>query len=237
MNKNSEFIRLYEELKYICNKLSGTNDHRGNFDLVAAKDKSWTVRTNERKIRHIRDVRNILQHPNHEKSYEAVLVSEQLTTDLQALVNSLKSPKTAKDICVPFNKIFYLDLHSRVRQATNVMEARSLSHVPILDINKKVLGVFSESSLFSYFCSDDILDASDDLKISDLLAFCSDGVGPQTFKFICPRTPLEKIYDLFTNLESPVQRVGTLFVTPSGSKHEPINGMLTAWDILTNILD
>jgi hypothetical protein len=52
------------------------------------------------------EYRGLDKHPNHEKSYEAVVVSEQLTTDLQALVNSLKSPKTAKDICVPFNKIF-----------------------------------------------------------------------------------------------------------------------------------
>ena len=99
------------------------------------------------------------------------------------------------------------------------------------------MGVFSESSLFSYFCSDEIIDAGDDLMIKDIMDFCTQEVGSQTFKIIKPSTSLERIHNIFTAIESPTQRVGSLFVTPSGKPEDIITGMLTPWDILTNIVD
>ena len=152
MEKNSRFINLFEELKLICNKIVGS-ESKTNFELHAASNKNFIIKRNKNFINQIRDIRNLLQHPNHEKSYDAFEVSQQLVDDLAGLINVLKNPKKAADICVPFKQIFSISMGSRIIDATTAMQENNFTHVPILDEESKLLGVFSENSLFSYFCS------------------------------------------------------------------------------------
>ena len=73
--------------------------------------------------------------------------------------------------------------------------------------------------------------------VKDLMQFCSMEDRSEVFKFIKPGTTLERVYDLFTGITGPNQRVGALFITSSGKNGDPITGMITAWDILSNIVD
>lgn len=236
VNKNRSFINLFEELKLICNKIAGSGS-KTNFEVDRASDRNFIIKRNKRFINQIKDIRNLLQHPSHEKPYDAFEVSQQLVDDLAELINILKNPKKASDICVPLNQIYSIAEGSRVIDATNTMQSSNFTHVPIIDADSKVVGVFSENSLFSYFCSDDIIDAGESLLIRDIMQFCSMEHRTETFKFIKPNTDIERVYDLFTSIESPNRRVGALFITASGKRNDRLTGLITAWDILSNIVD
>lgn len=220
----------------MCNQIAGIQNGK-NFEVERASNRNFLVRQNKRFINQIKDIRNLLQHPSHDKSYDAFEVNEYLIKDLSDLVNSLKSPKKAADICIPFGQIFHIDVNSKIKIATDAMQKNNFTHVPIISEDNKLLGVFSESSLFSYFCSDDILDASDELLVKDLMQFCSTEHRSEVFKFIKPNASIERIYELFTGVTDPNRRIGALFISASGKTTDPITGMITAWDILSNIVD
>ena len=236
VSQNSNFINLFEELKLVCNKIAGSGKST-SFELSIASKKNFIVSRNKRFIEQIRDIRNLLQHPNHDKSYDAFLVNENLVKDLSDLINSLKNAKKAADISIPFKEIFHIKMNSKINDATDAMQKNNFTHLPILDEKNILQGVLSENSLFSYFCSDDLLDAGDDVLVEDLMQFCSMEHRSEVFKFIKPGTTLERVYNLFTGITGPNQRVGALFITASGKNGDPITGMITAWDILSNIID
>ena len=58
MNQNSNFIKLFEELKQICNKIAGSENT--TFDLSAASENNLIVRRNKRFIGQIKEIRNLL---------------------------------------------------------------------------------------------------------------------------------------------------------------------------------
>ena len=55
----------------------------------------------------------------------------------------------------------------------------------------------------------------------------------ETFGFVRQTTAEDDLIAKFTNLAGNFARVGALFVTPSGKVTEPLTGMLTPWDVLS----
>ena len=59
-------------------------------------------------------------------------------------------------------------------------------------------------------------------KIEEILGSCRlDADHTETFKFVAPRTPLDKLVELFSGIRSHFTRTGAVFVTASGKGQEP----------------
>ena len=47
-----------------------------------------------------------------------------------------------------------------------------------------------------------------------------------------PGTPLDDLVEMFVAVESPTTRLGAAFVTAAGKNTEPLQRLVTAWDVL-----
>ena len=134
---------------------------------------------------------------------------------------------------MPRGRLYTAKLTDKIGEVADAMRSRKFSHVPVLDEEGVVIGVFNEAAIFDYFWSDEIIDAGRDKPVKDIERHCSlDANHTESFEFVKPSMPENKIIAAFAGLRTNLTRVGALFVTPSGKSAEPITGMTTPWDVL-----
>ncbi|MER9568877.1 hypothetical protein NKI77_06770 [Mesorhizobium opportunistum] len=118
------------------------------------------------------------------------------------------------------------------------MKRGGFTHVPILDERDTVIGVFNEAAVFHFLWAEPETIVGRQMKISDVFDSCSlDANRMETFRFLGPRTPLDSLIEMFLAVESPLTRVGAAFVTASGKETEPLQRLITPWDVLAMSTD
>lgn len=234
---NSSFSKAFEKLKVAVNEVAGESDNRAIYIDRACKNSSRALR-HKKLLQYIRDVRNTLHHPQNRSEGSAFLVTEDFIQETLQIAGELANPPTAKNICVPRGSLFVADVGTQIGEIIKEMRTKGYSHVPILDSEGRVLGVFNESAVFDYFCSDDIVDSDPKLLIDQLMQHCRLEAGhTERFEFVGPSQNEDTILKKFLNVQNDKARVGAIFVTASGKPFDPMTGMITAWDVLEQSSD
>lgn len=228
------FIRTFEEL---VTEVNGRADASSSysFEVERAAQRDGVVRKNRDLLIYIRELRNSLQHPKHSSEGHAFQISEAFLGEVQGLLRHLKRPPTANSVGVPRKKIRTASLEDRLGDLAGEMKQGGFSHVPIVDERDAVIGVFNESAVFDHLWAETETIVGRQMQISDILTHCRlDADRTEIFKFVRPTTQTDDLVEMFIALESPTTRVGAAFVTASGKETEPLQRLITAWDVLAS---
>lgn len=226
------FIRLYEDLVAEVNRRAGAGTSH-SFEIAQAAKQDGVVYKHRDVLKYIRDVRHALQHPKHRSEGHAVQISEAFLEEVASLLNHLKNPVRAGSLGVPRKQIRTAQLSDRLGDLADDMKASGFSHIPILDENECVIGVFNEAAVFDYLWSENEKIVGRSMSVQEILAHCQlDATHTETFSFVGPRVSLEDLVDMFRALQSPTTRVGAVFVTASGKSIETLQRLITPWDVL-----
>ena len=226
------FIRGFEEIVGEVNRRAGrATSHTFEIEQAAARD--GTVRRNRDLLLQIRDIRNILQHPRHRSPGPAVQVTEAFLAEVQALLRHFRNPLTTSSVGVARKDIRTARPDDRLGDLADLMKRGGFSHLPILDERHAVIGVFNEAAVFDHLWADTETIVERKMRVEDILPHCRLDAGhTETFRFVRPGTLLDDLVGLFVAPESPTTRVGAAFVTASGKPTEPLQRMITPWDVL-----
>lgn len=230
MENNETFLTLYKDLEQILKRNIG-DDYIENAIYLLEKSSS-PPRNNQIKV--IRDTRNLMQHNSTKiDGKDVFLVSDTTLELLKRLIHEQENPKKAFDVCTKIQKLVIANLQTPLQSVINVMTEKNYSHIPILDNNGYLLGVFSENTLFSKIVKDKIVLIEDSNLISDFLDVLPiDKHGSEAFDYV-PRTmKVEEIKTLFNNDYPNQKRLALLFMTEHGDASEKILGMITPWDVI-----
>ena len=226
------FIRSYEKLVEEVNRLAGVPSSH-SFEIERASERNGTVKKGRALLMYIRDVRIALQHPKHRSEGHAVHVSESFLDEVRALLRLLKNPPTANSVGVPRKQMKTAHLTDQLGELADEMKRGGFSHLPILDQSEAVIGVFNEAAVFDYLWAETETIIGRRMQVSDILAHCRlDAIHTETFMFVTPRTLLDDLVETFLAVRSSTTRVGAAFVTASGKKSEPLQRLITPWDVL-----
>lgn len=226
------FIRTFEQIFTEVNRRAGTPSSHA-FEIEKAAQRDGVVRNKRPLLLYVRDVRNTLQHPRHGSEGRAVQVSEAFVEEIQALLTYLKNPQTASSVGVLRRNIRIARPTDRLGDLADEMRRGGFSHVPVLDEHDAVIGVFNEAAVFDYLWAETETIVGRQMKIEDILRHCRlDAHRTESFRFVRPGTPVDDVVDMFLALASPTTRVGAAFVTASGKSTEPLQRLITAWDVL-----
>jgi CBS domain-containing protein len=226
------FIRFFEEIVREVNGRAGMPSSR-SFEIERASERNGIVRKNRAMLVYIRDVRNALQHPKHRSGGHAIHVSDAFLVEVRALLRALKDPPTANSVGVPREQIRTARLTDRLGDLADEMKRSGFSHLPILDDGDAVIGVFNEAAIFDFLWSEAETIVGRQMQVKDVLTHCRLGADhTETFTFATPRTLLDDLVEMFLEVKSPTTRVGAAFVTASGKKSEPLQRLITPWDVL-----
>lgn len=182
-------------------------------------------------LENIRNIRNTLIHDAKINAKDAFYVSDEVNDFLKKEIEILLTPVKAKDKMVPLKDVYFVTTENKVHEVIRYMSMHYISHAPIL-LKKRVIGVFSESTLYTFLLQHENISISQDSKIGDFLPYC--GLMEHTserFMFVNANLPIMDLRENFVKKKGE-KRLVMLFLTENGKKDEPLLGILTAGDFL-----
>ena len=229
-NRGEEFLDAYRRLEQA---VESKFDLSGSDSAIRFLEKRPEYREIRAELDYCREVRNLLTHNPRVDGDFAVEPSGKMLLLLENTAKKVLSPTRACDLMVPENKVLSKRPEDRIRPTLSEMRNHGYANIPILD-DGKVIGVFSERTLLS------VIDDRPEAGIGAELRFCDSEVvryisldSPETvsFRFVPENMPFAELEDMFAAASKKNDRIRIVFVTRSGSRGEPLRGILTAWDV------
>lgn len=237
MSTNSEFLFLYNRLdnllrdRYNMDSRAFSCVKRYEDELKQSIHKS--VRDRGFAIESIRTVRNTMIHEAKIYSFDAFNITPEVNSFLKEEIEIVSNPKKVIEISRSKDEIFVVTKNSKISDVIKYMSKNKISHAPVIDKNDQVIGVFSESTLYSYLLKHASLEINEDMKIGNILEYTYfENHISERFAFVSAK---EYVYDLkenFIKKSKSEKRLVMIFITKNGLKTEPLLGLLTAIDLI-----
>ena len=226
-------ISIFREL---CNKFEDlvrikykVKDEEGAFYILSNQKE---YKKFEKDINLIRKIRNLLSHGECKvEGNVAIEINENIIEKLKEIISLLENPPLVTSRYI--TEIFVVDLEEKLENLIKTMNEKKISHVPVLDKDKKLVGVFSENTIFSKLSEDEIIEIGKEYKVKDYEKYIKlENHSSEYFDFIKRNEELALAQNLFNKSIKKDKKLVMLFVTENGKKTEKILGIITPWDLL-----
>lgn len=180
----------------------------------------------------IRTLRNMVAHNSIEMDgKEMISFSPSLISTLKKITHSISNPVLVKDCMI--TRITSAKLEDSMDSLTKLMKEKGLSHVPVLDENNRLLGVFSQNTLFTRYIEEKVVSKSTMETLKDYAKYLPiDKHENEAFGFISIEEDIEKAKSMFKRTRQNKKRMVMLFVSKNGQSQERVLGILTPWDVI-----
>ena len=230
MDNSQLYIEKYKELEAVVRKTYGLPEHDSISYFLKKQDKFNRYYDD---ISFCQEVRNFMQHKKKINNRFAIEPNDAMLSFIEHLINRVSSRPQCRDICIPFQNIVWRSLSDSVKATIKVMRQKVYTHIPIIE-NGVLVGVFDENSLFNYVAENEIVDVDEKLRFSDIKPYLSvQGREMEEFLFVKATMYVEDLEKEIQQYFSKNKRVGIAFLTANGRENEPIQGMITPWDIIS----
>jgi predicted transcriptional regulator len=228
MSSVEEFLDLYNRLDYLL-RIRLKMEERNESSIVRfinslRRSQNYQEVDLADDLDSIRQLRNTLVHTQKVNGEELVDVKANLIETLKKTIDFVENPPLAIDKVIPVSSLFTCKDDDYAIVVLKTMMERGYSHVPLLDDNLKVVGVFSENVISAYLLSRQRIDLSQSAKIKEFSSFL--GVSShknERYAFLSKDTSLEEALKCFQNSKAETgKRLGMIFFTENGKENEPV---------------
>lgn len=226
-----QFLTLFKELESEVLKINGdTADEYVNFSRALnnvyhlKKNEILADYENYSFFKTCAEVRNLLSHQN-----DVCVPTQGLINQLSFLLKEIVSPLSIYEVCT--KNVVFTTSEQTVREAMERMEKQGLSHLPILDKDHRVKGVFSRSSIFDYLLKHDSFSLS--MKIQELGEVTKLGQHQnEAFLLSSKNAKISTLYTVLSKREKTEKKAVLVLVTEHGRIEEELLGVATISDLL-----
>ncbi|MDY3907568.1 MAG: CBS domain-containing protein [Candidatus Enterosoma sp.] len=207
----------YED--YVSYSRALNHIHSLELDPIIAVDENYSF------LKKAGDLRNILSHNN-----DVCIPADNFLSRFKKIVSLVTKKTDAYTICN--KKIIYTKRDMSVVTTMKMMESQSLSHLPILDDQYTVKGVFSRSTIFDYLSINNRI-AIDikNMQIKDFYPVIKiDGHLNESFIFVKKSDDISSLYQMMKKKEKHGKNISLLFVTEHGNENEKLEGIISLAD-------
>ena len=234
MQNNDEFIRKYNELDcLIGEKFSRESDDSSIYFLINKYRRSRIEkeRVYSTKLDSIRKIRNLMVHESGIID-ELFTVSDDVINFLDELIDYLRNPVRAKDVMTPLSKLIYGKKEDFLYYLIEKIVKDGISNIPILDEEKKVIGVFNSDVLLNL--SLDKVKVNNETKILDIMNYVKlNNQLNLRFIFVTGEYEIDVLNDYFAfSKEQYKKRLPIIFVSVSGKETSQLLGIVSPIDLI-----
>lgn len=234
MQNNDEFIRKYNELDcLIGEKFNRESDDSSIYFLINKYRRSRIEkeRVYSTKLDSIRKIRNLMVHESGIID-ELFTVSDDVINFLDELIDYLRNPVRAKDVMTPLSKLIYGKKEDYLYYLIEKIVKDGISNIPILDEEKKVIGVFNSDVLLNL--SLDKVKANNETKILDIMSYVKlNNQLNLRFIFVTGEYEIDVLNDYFAfSKEQYKKRLPIIFVSVSGKETSQLLGIVSPIDLI-----
>lgn len=230
---SEKFIKIYNELDDFIRKKFNAEEYEDYPSLlrrISEQDK--LISSFYKDLKMFSQIRNLLVHnPYKNKANQLFSPDPYIVQMYEDIKNKIISPQKALAIAIKRDQIYTTTLKDNVIEVMKIMNEKTYTHVPVVD-NERMVGVFSENTIFSYLVHNKDSIITNDLPIEEFKDFIPVEKHPsETFEFVGRAALLSDVEEIFKKSLKVRKRVGVVFITETGKQAEKLLGMITAWDI------
>ena len=161
------------------------------------------------------------------------MTPKEMINFLEKTINSLKNRKKCEEIMVPINRLFCKNSFESVKGTLGKMIELSIGHVPVLDENKKVSGVFTAFSLLSIMADRKGEPLSENFSFTDAKKYIRlDLHDSEVYSFAEKNLYVDELKNIFEKTYSGGKRLAMVFITSNGKEDGKLLGTISPWDVL-----
>lgn len=232
MDNSKLYIEKFKQLEAVVRKTYRLPEQDSISYFLKNKDKFSRYYDD---ISFCQEVRNFMQHKKKVNDRFAIEPNDAMLAFIEQLINKVENRPQCKDICIKSQNIEWRSLSDSVKATIKVMREKVYTHIPIIE-NGVLIGVFDENSLFNYVAENEIVDVDEKLCFSDIRKYLSiRGREMEEFLFVKSTMYVDDLEKEIQKYFSKNKRVGIAFLTANGREDEPIQGIITPWDIISMV--
>lgn len=232
--RSDEFIDLYKQLEDELEVKFSTAKQRRYSSVVFEYINHYESAPVRETLNLCREIRNLMTHNANLGGEPIVEPSEPVVEALREALDYVCRPPLALDFATKGSSIRCARLSSRVLNLMESMDKSGFSHIPVIE-KEKFLGVFSVSTIFSCILRDPTLRITKETTLSQLGKMLAVEKHVENFAFVDEKTTCIEARRMFEKIRGRNKRLSVIFITKTGSRDEPLLGMLTPWDVMQDV--
>ncbi len=231
-SRSARFLALYNKLDSLMKERLGRDDgfsHTRMVNELARKD--ILFRRYESELKSLARLRNAIVHNRYPDQADPIAEPhEYVVNRYEKIIDQVFNPPKALSIAVRRKEIYTTTLEANAIRVMRTMNQNRYTHVPVLN-NEKMIGVFSENTVFSYIAENRIF-IEEQARIEDFLDFIPmEKHKGEHFIFIDRDTLVSDVEEMFRCELEGHRRLAVVYITENGRQDEELLGMITPWDI------
>lgn len=232
--QSDKFLQIYNELDSFMRRELKLGDEADHAFMISemARQGHRVFETFLFELRAFARLRNAIVHNPYQKIASPIAEPHpDIVKKYEKIVRLLVHQPKALSMAIPAHKIYTATLDTPVQEVMGIMLSRSYTHVPIIQ-DGKVVGVFSENTLFCYLASHKDALIMNDIKMQDFADFISfESHKNEYYEFINRETNIFEVEEIFAQGLKKLKRIAVVYVTENGNPSERLLGMITVWDL------
>lgn len=229
MNNIDKFTKLFLEFEVETKKKIKDNDLKLWQCIEILKDNGCNpYYDNYNFIEFCRKLRNINSHNITDNYYS---ISDETLIKLGEIVDEVKHPAKVEEKAT--HPVYSKNLNDKVLSTMQEMNKEVYTHIPIYsEDNTKLIGVFSENSLFQYIMENKEIDIDSNTTFKDIKKCIDTHKHGDIVRFVDKDKLYDDVVNDFIEEFTKGNKLSCVMVTDSSQTTEPIVGIITAWDII-----
>ena len=234
-NNAYRFIRAYNELDHFMDvKLNRDSRFNSYYQrIIELSKRDSTFRKHKLILHSFGELRNAIVHDFGRDNMEIIAEPHLKQVELfeHILREVMDPPKALDTIAVRFKNLYTASLEAPVHEVMKTMTREGFSYVPVME-EGKMLGVFSDETIFQYVRQTGHLDLRDGFRLKDLAPYLKmEAHEKEYFQFASKRESVADLEERLVNSSKGEKRLEVVFLTESGNPEEKLLGMVTLWDL------
>ena len=230
MTNAEEYIQKFKELESIVKSTFSLNDWDSVTNFLSKRDEYRPFRE---EIKYCQEVRNLLQHKQKIGGEYPVEPTREMINFLERTIDSLKNRKKCREIMVPKSRLYYKECSDSVRGTLGKMTKIPTGHVPVLDKDGKVCGIFTAVSFLHIIASKKGEPLGAEYSFEDAKDYISlNHHSSEVYRFVEGSLYVDELKDIFESTYSGGKRLAMVFVTSNGKSDGKLLGTISPWDVL-----
>ncbi|WP_353892479.1 DUF6548 family protein [Proteinivorax hydrogeniformans] len=234
LSNADKFLDVYNELDKFMRQRLNAGDYKGHTKLLEEMKQRYTiVNSYYEELKDYAKLRNAIVHESKEGVKPIAEPHDITVKNYYAIAQTIiNPPKALEKIAVSYTNIFTATLKDNALEIMEKMHKHTFTHVPVVDEDDKLLGIFSENTVFSYLVEHRILETDQDNTIEEFADFLPiEKHKSEYFEFVPKSTLVMDIEEMFKQGLKDDKRISVIFITENGKKEEKILGLITPWDV------
>ena len=166
------------------------------------------------------------------KSDNYYSIADETIKKLESITEEVKHPFTVASKAT--KNIYSKNINDKVLESMKDMNEKNYTHIPIYssEDNKKLVGIFSENSVFQYIMEDKIIEIDDNTTFKDIIKCIDIKKSKEVIKFVSKNELYDDVVNDFIKEFHEGQKLSCVMITDHGLPTEKVIGILTAWDVI-----